>query len=273
MTTPPPVPPHADPVTGQPIEMQQQPVSDEKKLVAPIWHTIMIIVVLLGNSFVTAYVASKVTVARGAAITDSERTVQYVFTIGFEFLLLFLVWIGVRLRQVRFSDLIGGRWDKPEAFLIDVGIAAAYWAVAFLVLLGLGLALGLTKGSQVQEAKKLAEALAPHSLLALGVFVLLSTVAGFVEEILFRGYLQRQFAAMTGSAYVAIVLQAVVFGAGHGYEGTRRMILIFVYGLMFGLLAFWRKSLRPGMMAHAWHDSFEGAILFFVARKGFPSMP
>jgi uncharacterized protein len=273
MTTPPTPPLGFDPITGQPVEMQQPPVSDQKKLVAPIWHTIMIIVVLLGNSFLTASLASKVTGAAAGAITDKERMFQYGFTIGFEFLLLFLVWIGVRLRQVRFSDLIGGRWDKPEAFLIDVGIAAAYWAVAFLVLLGLGLALGLTKGSQVQEAKKLAEALAPHSLQALGVFVLLSTVAGFVEEILFRGYLQRQFAAMTGSAYVAIVLQAVVFGAGHGYEGTRRMILIFVYGLMFGLLAFWRKSLRPGMMAHAWHDSFEGAILFFVARKGFPSMP
>jgi len=253
--------------------MQQQPVSDQKKLVAPIWHTITIIVVLLGNSFGTALLASKVTGARSGAITDKERIFQYAFTIGFEFFLLFLVWIGLRLRQVRFSDLIGGRWTKPEDFLIDVGIAAAYWVIAILVLAGLGLALGLAKGPQAQEAKKLIEALGPHSLPALGVFVLLSTVAGFVEEIIFRGYLQRQFLAITGSAYAAIALQAVVFGAGHGYEGTRRMILIFVYGMMFGLLAQWRKSLRPGMMAHAWHDSFEGVLLFFIARKGFPSMP
>lgn len=273
MTTPPTPPPsHIDPVTGQQFEMQP-PVQEKRNLVAPIWHTILIIVVLLGNSFVSATLASKVTGAKATAITDKQRIIQYVFTIGFEFLLLFLVWIGLRLKRTRFSDLIGGRWRTPEAFLIDVGIAAGYWVVAIAVLGGLGYALGLSKGAQAEEAKKLIEALGPHSLPALGVFVLLSTVAGFVEEILFRGYLQRQFGAITGSAYAAIVLQAVVFGAGHGYEGTRRMLLIFVYGLMFGLLARWRRSLLPGMIAHAWHDSFEGALLFFFARKGFPSMP
>lgn len=271
MTTP-PTPPQVDPVTGLPVQAQP-PLQEERKFVAPIWHTILIIVVLLGNSFVSGSLASKVTGAQASAITDKQRIFQYAFTIGFEFLLLFLIWIGLRLKRTRFSDLIGGRWRTPEAFLIDVGIAAGYWVVAFAVLLLLGYVLGLTKGAQVQEAKKLAEALAPRSLYAFGVFVLLSTVAGFVEEILFRGYLQRQFAAITGSVYAAIVLQAIVFGAGHGYEGTRRMILIFVYGLMFGLLARWRKSLLPGMVAHAWHDSFEGAVLFFLARKGFPSMP
>jgi len=192
---------------------------------------------------------------------------------AFEFCLLFLVWLGLRLRKTKISDLLGGRWNSPEAFLIDVCIALGYWVLAFAVLIGLGVVLGLNKGTQAEEAKKLIEALAPHSLRALGVFVMLSTVAGFVEEIIFRGYLQRQFAALTGSVYVAIALQAVVFGAGHGYEGTRRMILIFVYGIMFGLLALWRKSLLPGMLAHAWHDSFEGAVLFFVARHGLPSMP
>jgi uncharacterized protein len=270
MTTPPPSP-HVDPITGQPAAIEP-PVVLDRKLVAPIWHTVLIILVLLANSYVTASLASKVSGTHAGAITDKQRIAQYVFTIGFEFVLLFLVWIGLRIRQTRFSDLIGGRWKTPEAFLLDIAIAAGYWVVAFAVLILLGFALGLTRGPQVQEAKKLAEALAPHSLHAFGVFVLLSTVAGFVEEILFRGYLQRQFAAITGSAYIAIMLQGLVFGAGHGYEGTRRMVLIFVYGMMFGLLARWRKSLLPGMIAHAWHDSFEGAVLFFIARKGFPSM-
>jgi membrane protease YdiL (CAAX protease family) len=53
----------------------------------------------------------------------------------------------------------------------------------------------------------------------------------------------------------------VVFGASHGYEGFARMVLIAIYGFMFGLLAWWRKSLRPGMIAHAWHDGLSGAVL------------
>ncbi len=88
-----------------------------------------------------------------------------------------------------------------------------------------------------------------------------SATAGFCEEIIFRGYLQRQFAALTRSTLAGVLLSAIVFGASHGYEGAARMLLIGIFGLMFGLLAWWRKSLRPGMIAHAWHDALSGAIL------------
>ena len=103
--------------------------------------------------------------------------------------------------------------------------------------------------------------LVPGTTLELVVWCLLSTTAGICEEIIFRGYLQRQFGAITRSTMAAICLSAVVFGASHGYEGGPRMVLIGVFGLMFGLLAWWRRSLRPGMMAHAWHDALSGAVL------------
>jgi membrane protease YdiL (CAAX protease family) len=60
---------------------------------------------------------------------------------------------------------------------------------------------------------------------------------------------------------VGVLISAIIFGASHGYEGVPRMILIGIYGLMFGLLAWWRKSLRAGMMAHAWHDAISGVFL------------
>jgi hypothetical protein len=46
------------------------------------------------------------------------------------------------------------------------------------------------------------------------------------------------------------------------------MALIFVYGAMFGFLALWRKSLRPGMMVHAWHDAFSGRLSFHCRPQG-----
>jgi membrane protease YdiL (CAAX protease family) len=61
-----------------------------------------------------------------------------------------------------------------------------------------------------------------------------------------------------------VLISATVFGAAHGYEGGPRMMLIGIYGLMFGLLAWWRKSLRPGMIAHAWHDAISGAVLHLL---------
>src|SRR5882724_11414078 len=47
-------------------------------------------------------------------------------------------------------------------------------------------------------------------------------------------------------------------GRGIFIRGGRSAILIAVYGLLFGILAETRKSLRPGMMTHAWHDGFAG---------------
>jgi membrane protease YdiL (CAAX protease family) len=103
--------------------------------------------------------------------------------------------------------------------------------------------------------------LTPGTNLELAVWFCVSVTAGFCEEIIFSGYLQRQLAAIANSMLAGVLLSALVFGASHGYEGAARMILIAIFGLMFGLLSWWRKSLRPGMMAHAWHDALSGAIL------------
>jgi hypothetical protein len=45
------------------------------------------------------------------------------------------------------------------------------------------------------------------------------------------------------------------------------MIVIAVYGCMFGSLAWWRKSLRPGMMAHFIQDAIGGLVLAKFALK------
>jgi len=39
------------------------------------------------------------------------------------------------------------------------------------------------------------------------------------------------------------------------------MLTICVYGCLFGLLARWRGSLRPGMMAHFLQDGVGGLLL------------
>lgn len=244
----------------------ENPAANERKLLAPLWHTILFIIILLCNSYFTALTLPKVT-SGGAA---KEHIFEYAFTIGFEFVLLLIVWLGIRSRGVKIRELIGGRWESVEDFLIDIGIAIGFWLAALVVLGGLGYLLGLAKASQAGEAKKLADALGPDSPQALAMFILLSTVAGFVEEIIFRGYLQKQFTALTGNIYFGLIMQAILFGAGHGYEGIRRMLLIAVYGTMFGLLALWRKSLRPGMMAHTLQDSLAGVGLYLVKRGIVP---
>ena len=87
---------------------------------------------------------------------------------------------------------------------------------------------------------------------------MLSVTAGFYEEFLFRGYLQRQFLAPARRAWIAIALPALVFGVGHLYQGCRAVVAITVYGALFGILAWTRNSLCLGMMQYATQDSLSG---------------
>jgi len=177
------------------------------KAVAPWWHTVIFIIILLGNSYVTAITLPKA--ASGAS--GKARAFEYLFTIVWEFVLLLIVWVGIRLRRVTIRELIGGRWNRVEDFLIDVAIAGAGVFGAYLVVGVAAYLAGLGGREHLAEGKKLAEMLAPSSLKLLALFFVLSTVAGFVEEILFRGYLQKQFAALTGSVVWGLMLQAVFF--------------------------------------------------------------
>jgi membrane protease YdiL (CAAX protease family) len=114
------------------------------------------------------------------------------------------------------------------------------------------------------QAQKAVFALAPRSAWEAVLWIALSIVAGLVEEVVFRGYLLQQFASLSGRLWVGVLVSSLLFGAGHGYEGIGSMIVIVAYGAMFCALALQRKSLRAGMMAHAWHDSITGIALAIV---------
>jgi uncharacterized protein len=144
--------------------------------------------------------------------------------------------------------------------LRDIGIALAFWLAAGGVLLVVARFLFARTPRPNQEF------LLPHAAAELAVWVALSISAGICEETIFRGYLQRQLIVFTKSVPAGILLTAAVFGAGHAYQGSRMTIVIAVYGLMFGLLAHRRGSVRPGMIAHAWQDSLSGLVGFLKLR-------
>lgn len=177
-----------------------------------------------------------------------------------EWLLTGFVYLGIRKRS-KLRDLIGGRWATFDAFLLDVIVATGFW-LASIVVLGIAAKLmHVDEGGKVDSMRRQLGFLAPGTTLELLIWFCLSATAGFCEEVIFRGYLQQQFASITRSTLAGVLLSAIVFGAAHGYEGGPRMVLIAIFGLMFGLLAWWRRSLRPGMIAHAWHDALSGAVL------------
>jgi membrane protease YdiL (CAAX protease family) len=98
----------------------------------------------------------------------------------------------------------------------------------------------------------------PDGFLGVAVWLCISISAGISEEIVFRGYLQRQLASMTGRVGIAILAQGVVFGIGHAYEGLNSVLAIVLHGLVLGILAHWRGNIRAGIIEHAGWDILAG---------------
>jgi uncharacterized protein len=178
------------------------------------------------------------------AMPSEPQAIQlYLWALFAEWASVFYVWKGTRRGHVSLAELTGQRWRQPMDVVRDALMAAALW----------GAWIGI---ESVLPNTGTVHGLLPRTPLEMAVWVPVALSAGFCEELVFRGYFQKQFHALTGSLAGAIVLQAFVFGAGHFYEGTWAVAKITLYGGLFGLLAAWRKSLRPGMLAHAWTDIF-----------------
>jgi hypothetical protein len=184
------------------------------------------------------------------------RLPNYLFVILFEWATVALIMWGLNRRGIRLSEVIGGRWTRGLDVLRDVGLG-----IAFIVIFG-GTVQFLTQLLNVAPPPNMLKML-PQTRLELIAWVFVSLTGGFCEEVIFRGYLQRQLTALSHSVVIGIVLQALVFGLAHGYQGWKMMSLISLYGSCFGVLAHWRHSLRPGIIGHALQDTAGGFLAHF----------
>jgi membrane protease YdiL (CAAX protease family) len=208
------------------------------------WRSVIIFTAVLG---VIAIAANSATHA-----AEVNRLRVYFSAMAAEWGAIYYIWHVARSRGSALQVLIGGTWSF-RAVAIDVLIGAAFWIVVRFVLLGVHSLLNDTAANATNQ-------LLPRTTVESIVWIAVSITAGICEELMFRGFLQRQILTLTGSAALAIGAQAIVFGATHAYQGWRPAIAIVVYGLLAGILAHWRRNLRPGIVAHAWQDIAGGLL-------------
>jgi membrane protease YdiL (CAAX protease family) len=140
----------------------------------------------------------------------------------------------------------------PKRWLREIGLGILLFVPLFFgsAIIGSGLThIGFSTPKTPLPALEPARNVGQYVL----AFVLVATVA-LAEETIFRGYLILRLRAVSGSIVTAVLLSAVIFSFGHGYEGSAGVVTVGIMGAALALVYVWRKSLVAPMVMHFLQD-------------------
>lgn len=123
---------------------------------------------------------------------------------------------------------------------------------------------------QVREAVRPLAPFLPHAPEEFAWFAGLSVMAGFAEELLYRGYLVWYFGELAG-LWPAILVSSALFGAGHAYQGVGGVLKTAAVGLAMAGLYVLSGSLWIPMAIHALIDLLQGRTLFLALSEASPA--
>jgi len=214
---------------------------------------------MVAMGFYAQHAAGSASAGGGGQLAGHSSAIPiYLVATAMDWALLYYCWVGVHHRDGTLKTLSGGRWTTWKGVAVDVAIALPFWGVWEGAAFGVHWLLGPSNAKTV-------ESLLPRTLLEILVWIGVSITAGVCEEMAFRGYLQKQFEALGGGVVLAVLAQGMVFGIAHAYQGWKNTVVISVLGILFGVLAVWRKNLRANIVVHAWADVWGGwlQMVFF----------
>jgi membrane protease YdiL (CAAX protease family) len=217
-----------------------------KKLLAAPRHTLILLGIVMVLLVAGVLNSSNNSTAR--QVSDPTRMITNDLTmIGMLWLWVFFIYRGMQDYGHSFLKFLELKSFTPHKLMAD----CAYAALAFAVIYGCAIGVHNLLPDQASQSNNPLLSSKPDGVFGIIIWVSLSSSAGICEEIVFRGYLQRQLALITGNVSVAIVLQATLFGIGHAYEGVSSVLAIGLHGLFLGMLAKWRGNIRAGIIEHA----------------------
>lgn len=212
--------------------------------VASTRHTLGLLLALLAVSIWGAF-RSPLTEWPNTLSQPHARVVLYAQILVLQWLWAGYVWIGIRRSGTSLRALVDDSTWTGLRWLRYLGIGIAAW-VAWMVI---GSALGTILRPDAEQLRGL-QAMFPKTPLERVLWVGFALTAGLCEELVYRGYLLKQFRAVTGSTFAAIVLQAFVYGLAHLVLPAQMVVSVGLLGVLLGVLAVWQRSLVPGMILH-----------------------
>ena len=213
-------------------------------MIAPAGHTAGLIGIILLFAF-----SGRMLIAPdpAGAVMTAGRSGIFMVALASMWVLAWYVMLGLRRSGTALKEILFRSQRRQTAGQIATAVATA--ALMFFAWGIVGGVLWRFLQPNPADVRSLVVLLA-ESPGEKALWVAMSLSAGFCEELVYRGYLQRQFEAWTGWILTAVVLQAVLYAIAHAALPPDIMILVFVLGLFFGVFAAWTRTLLPGMLMH-----------------------
>ncbi len=98
------------------------------------------------------------------------------------------------------------------------------------------------------------------------------TLAAFGEELIFRGYLMNTLARVWGNKnggwILACIINSILFGIGHTYQGISGVILLGIVGLLYALFYLGSgRNLWVPILMHGLYDTTAFLVIFLSLDK------
>jgi len=141
-----------------------------------------------------------------------------------------------------------------DPFAGRLELAPLPWLATAAVLGGLLATMPLRWRTRTPEARRRQSILAPRTPSQAAVNAGLCLLAGFGEEITWRGVLHACVWWATDSWWIATAGCAVSFGVAHAIQGRRAVLLVTGVAVWMHVIVLWTGSLYLAMVAHAVYD-------------------
>jgi membrane protease YdiL (CAAX protease family) len=164
-----------------------------------------------------------------------------------------------RKRGWSMREYLGLTMPRMRHVLMGLGALVAFWGLV-------GLAVYFYPAIDQSEVMKseYRAALGSGASLALFWLVLVGT-APVAEEIIFRGFLMRGWAASRIGAVGALLLSSAIFAAIHLQYTVLGMGVVLGLGLLFGIARLWSGSTTLSIIMHATWNLAVGVAIMLIA--------
>lgn len=156
--------------------------------------------------------------------------------------------------------------NKPDSWSKTIGLGILYAVVIFLLFrITLEPLLETITGTERDISRF--DYLKGNTTALMSTIIVLWIAAGFVEEVLYRGFLITNIASIFNSSNVghviAILLSSTLFALAHGYQGIGGMLLTGFAAIFFSLVfLFHKRNLWIVIIAHGITDSSAAVFLY-----------